>query len=173
MTQPFDQEPAEKSKTQVKKELQEITELGERLLEIRPSLLEKLPLSELCLKAIREGQKIHHHTGKKRQIKYIGKLLRDEDLDGIRAELAIADQYHQLEVRKQHLLEQWRDRLMAEGDQATFELLQLEPALDRQQLRQLVRNAQKEQEHNKPPKFQRELFRYLRDHMQFDEPEES
>lgn len=164
-----DQESTEKSKTQVKKELLEITELGEHLLEIPAALLAKLPLSEYCLKAIKEGQKIHHHTGKKRQIKYIGKILRDEDLDGIRKELAIADQYHQLEVRKQHLLEQWRDRLIAEGDNATFELLQLEPSLDRQQLRQMVRNAQKEKELNKAPKFQRELFRYLRDNMQFSE----
>ena len=163
------QESTEKSKSQVKKELLEITELGERLLEIPASLLAKLPLSENCLKAIKEGQKIHHHTGKKRQIKYIGKVLRDEDLDGIRAELAIADQYHQLEVRKQHLLEQWRDRLLNEGDTATFELLQLEPSLDRQQLRQMVRSAQKEQELNKAPKMQRELFRYLRDNMQFSE----
>lgn len=164
-----DQESTEKSKTQVKKELLEITELGERLLEIPQTLLNKLPLSENCLKAINEGRKISHHTGRKRQIKYIGKVLREEDLDGIRAELALTDQYHQLEVRKQHLLEQWRDRLMAEGDTATFELLQLEPNLDRQQLRQMVRSAQKEKELEKAPKFQRELFRYLRDNMQFSE----
>ncbi|MHC9509850.1 ribosome biogenesis factor YjgA [Kangiella sp. M94] len=169
MTPQDQQDSTEKSKSQVKKELLEITELGEHLLEIPASLLAKLPLSENCLKAIKEGQKINHHTGKKRQIKYIGKILRDEDLDGIREELAIADQYHQLEVRKQHLLEQWRDRLMAEGDTATFELLQLEPSLDRQQLRQMVRNAKKEKELNKAPKFQRELFRYLRDNMQFSE----
>lgn len=169
MTRQDDQEITEKSKTQVKKQLLEITELGEHLLEIPMSLLEKLPLSENCLKAIHEGRKVNHHTGKKRQIKYIGKILREEDLDGIRTELAIADQYHQLEVRKQHLLEQWRDRLIAEGDTATFELLQLEPNLDRQQLRQLVRNVQKEKELNKAPKFQRELFRYLRDNMQFSE----
>lgn len=169
MTHQDQQDSTEKSKSRVKKELLEITELGERLLEIPASLLAKLPLSENCLKAIKEAQKINHHTGKKRQIKYIGKILRDEDLEGIRAELAIADQYHQLEVRKQHLLEQWRDRLMAEGDTATFELLQLEPSLDRQQLRQMVRNAQKEKELNKAPKFQRELFRYLRDNMQFSD----
>lgn len=169
MTHQDDQEVTEKSKTQVKKELLEITELGQRLLEIPESLLAKLPLSDNCLKAIKEGRKISHHTGRKRQIKYIGKVLREEDLDGIRAELALTDQYHQLEVRKQHLLEQWRDRLIAEGDTATFELLQLESSLDRQQLRQMVRNAQKEKELNKAPKFQRELFRYLRDNMQFSE----
>ncbi|ACV26061.1 ribosome biogenesis factor YjgA [Kangiella koreensis] len=169
MTHQDDQESTEKSKTQVKKELLEITELGERLLEIPMTLLDKLPLSENCLKAIKEGRKISHHTGRKRQIKYIGKVLRDEDLDGIKAELALTDQYHQLEVRKQHLLEQWRDRLINEGDTATFELLQLEPTLDRQQLRQMVRSAQKEKELDKAPKFQRELFRYLRDNMQFSE----
>ena len=169
MTQQDEHDLTEKSKSQVKRELLEITELGERLLEIPEGLLAKLPISETCLKAIKEGRKINHHTGKKRQIKYIGKLLRDEDLEGIRAELAISDQYHQLEVRKQHLLEQWRDRLMNEGNKATFELLQLEPTLDRQQLRQMVRNAQKEKELNKAPKFQRELFRYLRDNMQFSE----
>lgn len=167
MTQQDEHDLTEKSKSQVKRELLEITDLGERLLEIPEGLLAKLPISETCLKAIKEGRKINHHTGKKRQIKYIGKLLRDEDLDGIRAELAISDQYHQLEVRKQHLLEQWRGRLMNEGDKATFELLQLEPTLDRQQLRQMVRNAQKEKELNKAPKVQRELFRYLRDNMQF------
>jgi ribosome-associated protein len=65
--------------------------------------------------------------------------------------------------RQQHKLEEWRDRLIRDGDNALGEALETFPNADRQQLRQMIRQAQKETEQNKPPKTARTLFRYLRD----------
>lgn len=157
----------EKSKSQVKRELLELTTLGRKLSQLPKQQWQELPISDVLYKALDETSRIGHHTGLKRQIKFIGKLLRDEDVDAIEQQLLIGNQQHTLEVRRQRLCEHWRDRLLKEGDSAAFELLEAAPTLDRQQLRQLVRNATKEQEHQKPPKYQRELFRYLRDSAEF------
>ena len=159
----------EKSKSQVKKELLELTALGERLSKLPKQQWLDLPISDTLKHALNEVSKINHHTGLKRHIKYIGKLLRSEDVEAIEQQLVLDNQQHTLEVQREKLCEHWRDRLLAEGDNATFELLQIAPNLDRQQLRQLVRNASKEQQLNKPPKYQRELYRYLRDNAAFED----
>ncbi|WP_223669413.1 ribosome biogenesis factor YjgA [Kangiella shandongensis] len=157
----------EKSKSQIKKELLELTALGEKLSQLSPQQWETLPVSNTFLNALKEVPKINHHTGLKRHIKFLGKLLRNEDVDAIEQQLVLNNQQHTLEVQREKLCEHWRDRLLQEGDQATFELLQVAPNLERQHLRQLVRNATKEKSLNKPPKYQRELFRYLRDFAEF------
>ena len=79
------------------------------------------------------------------------------------------NQLHTLEVQREKLCEHWRNRLLDEGDKGVFELLEVASNLDRQHLRQLVRNAIKEKELDKPPKNQRELFRYLRDNAEFSD----
>ena len=166
----FDQEQEfddGKSKSQVKKELLELTALGDRLSKLPKHQWNELPISETLKQALNEVSKINHHTGLKRHIKYIGKLLRSEDVEAIEQQLVLDNQQHTLEVQREKLCEHWRDRLINEGDQATFELLDITTELDRQHLRQLVRNAKKEVEHNKPPKNKRELYRYLRDHAVF------
>lgn len=159
----------EKSKSQIKKELLELTALGEKLSKMNPQQWETLPVSKVFLHALKEVPKINHHTGLKRHIKYLGKLLRNEDVDAIEQQLVLNNQQHTLEVQREKLCEHWRERLLQEGDKATFELLEVAPNLERQHLRQLVRNATKEQSLNKPPKYQRELFRYLRDFAEFQD----
>lgn len=170
MTEHFDDNSDlehDKSKSQVKKELLELTALGERLSKLPKQHWLDLPISNTLKHALNEVSKINHHTGLKRHIKYIGKLLRNEDVEAIEQQLILDNQQHTLEVQREKLCEHWRNRLLAEGDAATFELLQITSNLDRQQLRQLVRNASKEQQLNKPPKYQRELYRYLRDNAEF------
>lgn len=154
--------PDYRSKADLKREIQEITKLGERLLSIPAAQLEEYPLSATSIKALLEGQKINSNIGKKRQIKYIGKLLREEDLTPVKAKLLLLDQQKILDNKQFHQWEQWRDRLIQEGDSALTELLSEYPHLDRQQLRQTIRNAQSEIKNNKPPKFQRQLFQYLK-----------
>ncbi len=153
------------SKSELKREVQEITKLGQRLLKLPANALKQFPLSEWCLKALLEGQKIKSPVGLKRQIKYIGKLLRDEDHAAIQQKLLLIDQEKSLANKQFHQLEQWRDRLIREGDKAVFELLQQQPEMDRQHLRQLVRNAQHEINNNKPPKAQRLIFQYLKEYL--------
>ncbi|WP_251358054.1 ribosome biogenesis factor YjgA [Kangiella sp. TOML190] len=153
------------SKSEQKREIQAITKLGERLIALPASVVSDYPLSELCLKAILEAQKIKSHVGKKRQIKFVGKVLRDEDLEAIQQKLLVLDQQKQLENRKLHNIEQWRDRILREGDSALNQLIIEIPVIDRQHLRQLMRNAQNEIKRDKPPKFQREIFQYLKTFM--------
>lgn len=151
-----------KSKSQLKKEVHEITKLGEQIVDSHLSLIDSLQLSPVCKKAILEARNITSHIGKKRQLKYIGKLLRDEDLDSIRVILKTNNQDHTAEVKQLHLAERWRDRLLEEGDKAIGELIERHPSIDRQHLRQLIRNVQKETTLNKPPKYKRELFQLLK-----------
>ncbi|PXF63344.1 ribosome biogenesis factor YjgA [Kangiella spongicola] len=159
----------EKSKSQVKKELLELTALGDKLAKLPKQQWDNLPISDTLKHALKEVPKINHHIGLKRHIKYIGKLLRNEDIEAIEQQLVLDNQLHTLEVQREKLCEHWRNRLLDEGDKGVFELLEVASNLDRQHLRQLVRNAIKEKELDKPPKNQRELFRYLRDNAEFSD----
>ncbi len=153
------------SKSEQKREIQEITKIGERLLQIPIETLKQYPLSETSLKAILEGKKITSAIGRNRQIKYIGKLLRKEDIDAINSKLQVLDHEKLLANKQFHLLEQWRDDLIAIGDSALSKLMLEAKHLDRQHLRQLIRNAQNEIKRNKPPKSKRLIFQYLKEHL--------
>lgn len=158
------------SKSQAKRDVEELQKLGLKLLELSKTTLEKFTLDEKLLDAILLAQTIRSHSGHRRQVQLIGKLMRHADADAIR--LQLASYQHPVEVANAHFhkLEKWRDRLLAEGDSAIQELLAQYPELERNRLRQLVRNAKKESEQNKPPKSARLLFKYLKEMLA--EPEE-
>lgn len=156
-------ETEEPSKSQLKRELLELQKLGERMLEMTPAQRAPFPLSPEMQAALAEGDRIKSHNARRRHVRRLGKLLRDEDLEAIRQQLERIDQRHLHEQRRFHALEQWRDRLLAEGDAALEELLAHAPNLDRQLIRQLQRTAQKEAQQEKPPTAARKLFRYLRE----------
>lgn len=152
-----------KSKSQIKREMKALQSLGEKLVELRPEQLAALPLEEVLREAIVIAQKIHAHGGRKRQIKYIGKLLRNCDSATI---LQTLDNWRERERQAAasfHRIEHWRDRLIEEGDAALEVLLGEYPDANRQRIRLLVRNARREKERNRPPNSARTLFRYLRD----------
>ena len=151
------------SKSQIKRELLELQKLGERLLEMTPSQRAPFPLSSEMQAALAEGDRIKSHNARRRHVRRLGKLLRDENLDAIHALFERIDQRHLDEKRRFHELERWRERLIEEGDAALEELLTQAPDLDRQMLRQLQRTAQKEAQQGKPPTAARKLFRYLRE----------
>jgi ribosome-associated protein len=154
------------SKSQLKRESHALTDLGKTLVELPQSSLNKIPLEEGLAEAVALARHIKERGGRKRQLQYIGKLLRNSDAEPIIAALEKLEIEHAQENARLHRLEQWRERLLKEGDSALGELLANNPGLDRQQLRQLLRNARREQELQKPPKSARELFKYLRDHIE-------
>ena len=101
--------------------------------------------------------------GRRRQLQLIGKMLRQRDVEPIRQALDKLKNRHNQQVVLFHKLENLRDRLIDQGDEAIAEVLNLWPDADRQQLRTLIRNAKKEKEGNKPPKPARQIFQYLRE----------
>lgn len=151
------------SKSQLKRESHALQALGEQLVALNKDQLAQIPLDESLQDAIELAQKIRKkHEAFRRQLQYIGKLMRSCDAEPIEQALQRIKQPHQQATAELHQLEAWRDRLLAEGDPAVNALLQEHPDGDRQHLRQLIRQAKKEQSQNKPPKAARELFKYLR-----------
>ncbi len=152
------------SRSQLKREAEQLQSMGERLLSISESELKKIPLPETLADAVALGRKITDFGGLKRQRQLIGKLMRQlEDITPITVALARLDAGHADNVREQHLLERWTAGLLAQDDHIHTEIRTQLPDCDFQRLRQLARQALREQSHNKPPKSRRELFKCLRD----------
>ncbi|WP_455210736.1 ribosome biogenesis factor YjgA [Kaarinaea lacus] len=154
------------SKSQLKRESHARQSLGEELVQLNRDQLRKFELPEDLLQAIQMAQTIKQRAAKKRQLQYIGKLMRTIDVDPIKQVLDDLKGVSAQAIATQHKIEQWRQRLIDEGDDALQALLQQYPAIDRQRIRQLLRSAQKEAQANKPPKAFRELFKYLREFLQ-------
>ena len=151
------------SKSQVKRELLALQALGERLLEIPNPVLARLPVGDEVRAAIDEARRITSHGARRRQVRFIGKLLRSEDASTIERVIQGLDTQAQKDKQRFHALERWRERLLRDGDEAINELIAEYPQADRQHLRGLVRTALKEEREAKPPAASRKLFRYLRE----------
>ena len=150
------------SKSQLKRDAHALLELGKKLVQLDKGLLAKIPLPDNLLEAINSARKIRQHGALKRQLQYIGKLMRKTDAEPIQAAYEAVTSHIHADTRQLHKIENWRDRLLGDGDQALGELLDHYPHADRQHLRQLMRSAKKEQERSKPPRAARELFQYLK-----------
>ncbi len=158
MAQEFDELP--KSKSQIKRELQELQALGKKLVELPDKQLITVPISDKLRDAILAA-KTMKHGALSRQFKFIGNLMPNEDEASIRNALDKLQQPHKDEVNTFHALEEWRDRLL-QSDQALLDELALKfDKFERQYVGQLIRNAKKEQKLNKAPKSARMLFKYL------------
>ncbi|XQA75035.1 ribosome biogenesis factor YjgA [Xanthomonas sacchari] len=154
------------SRSQQRREALEVLGLGEKLVALTPAQLAKLPVPESLLPHIAETKRITSHIAHKRQLAFLAKQMRREDeavLEAIREAMDVNSDSARREVAAMHRVEDWRERLLAEGDTALAELLAEHPDADRQRLRQLVRNAKDERLKNKPPHAYRELFRELRE----------
>ena len=150
------------SKSQLKREASAAQQLGQDLLNLSQADLEGMDLPDSLLNALNEARRIKKHGALKRQFQYIGKLMRKLDIEPIREEYLRLTNHYRQDVKDFHKLEEWRDRLLADGDSALGELLNEAPHADRQHLRQLIRQAAKETKLNKPPKSAREIFKYLK-----------
>ena len=151
-----------KSKTQVKKEFHALKDLGLRLTEIPAGLLAKCELPENLFEAISDYKRFPTHGARKRQLQFIGKLMRDVDTAKIETVLNHDKQNVELEKRKFRDIETIRDNLLKGNNDILQSLILDYPALDIQHVRQLIRTAQKEIKLEKPPVANRKLFRYLR-----------
>ncbi|MGE8408556.1 MAG: ribosome biogenesis factor YjgA [Pseudomonas sp.] len=153
----------EKSKTQIKRELHALVDMGERLTTLKADVLAKLPLTDELRKALEEHKKHTANEAKRRHRSFIGKLMRDQDLDAINALLEQLDASTRQYNERFHNLERWRDRMIGGTDEVLEKFVQEYPDADRQQLRSLVRQAQHELKTNKPPTASRKIFKYIRD----------
>ena len=150
------------SKTKIKKQMHELRDLGKELTELGKDQLAQLDIPEILRDAIRAMKNINSFGAQRRQIQYIGKLMRNVDPAPILAKLDAWKGKSQNHTAYMHQLERWRDRLL-ESDGALTELLAAYPQADAQRLRSLIRNALKERELQKPPKNYREIFQVLRE----------
>jgi ribosome-associated protein len=124
-----------------------------------------VPVPEDLLPHIAEAKRITAHIAHKRQLAFLAKHMRREDdavLDAIRDALDVNSDTSRREVAALHRAEDWRERLLKDGDAALSALLEEYPHADRQQLRTLLRNAQAEKAKNKPPRAFREIYQVLR-----------
>lgn len=151
------------SKSQLKRDMHELQALGQELTELTTSQLKKIVLPESLSDAVHAARAINAHGARKRQLQYIGKLMRNIDSEPIRQQLDKLKNHSVANKKHFHQLELWRDKLIDGGDTAMSGLLQEHPNIDRQHLRQLIRSAQKEKTQDKPPRAARALFQYLRE----------
>jgi ribosome-associated protein len=151
------------NKTQIKKDLAVLFALSEEMSELSAAQLKLLELPEKIHKAVEEVAGMPHKGARKRLLKFITGQLHKINVEPVLEKLARMKTQSAHAVREHHIAERWRDKLIAGGHEALTELLDEQPQADRQQLRQLLRNAQKEAQANKPPKSSRLLYRYLKD----------
>lgn len=137
---------AEMSKTDLKKHSDRLQQLGENLLTLRADLMRRLDLPEKLQDAIAEARRITDFEGRRRQMQYLGKLMRGLEEETLATVEAALDEQHQGSARDTlalHQAEQWRERLIAD-DEALTHWLQLDPDADAQRLRALIRQARKD-----------------------------
>lgn len=150
------------SKTRRKQEMHELQELGAALVALSSAHLAAMTLPEALAQAVREARRMQSHGAKRRQVQFIGRLMRDLDPEPIRAQLAAVEGGSAAARARHQRLEHWRARLLAD-DGALTEFAREYARADLQQLRALLRNARKEQDEGRPPRAFRDLFRAIRE----------
>ena len=160
------------SRSEQRRAALDVLALGERLAALTPTQLAKLPVPESLLPHIAEARRITAHVARKRQVAFLAKQMRREDeevLDAIRDALDAGGEASRRETALMHRAEAWRERLLAEGDEALSAFIDAHPGADRQRLRQLVRGTLDERARSKPPRAFRELFREVREALEAGE----
>lgn len=132
------------SKTRLKKESHELQALGEALLELPPAKLAAVPMPERLLDALNELRRIRSHEGRRRQLQYVGKLMREADPAPLREAVAAQRLPNAHDTLRLHEAEAWRDRLLAD-DASLTDWLHHHPDTDAQALRALIRSARRDQ----------------------------
>lgn len=150
------------SKTQVKKEMTALQKMGMALVDLPEAQLDQMTLNVTLKHAILEAKRIRSHEARRRQMQYIGRLMRDVDPEPIRAQLAAVNAGSAQSVAVHKRLEAWRAKLLAD-DAALTEFAATYPQADLQALRTLIRNSRKEQKEAKPPRAYRDLFRLIKE----------
>jgi ribosome-associated protein len=153
------------SKSAIKREMQALQDLGKELIDLPDSQLARMPLSEDMREAMTLYKRLTAHEARRRQLQYIGKHMPKEAVADIRAMLEQIENQNRAFRQHFHQLEILRDELVNGDDSAVTRLFDQHAELDRQQLRNLVRQAQREKIQNKAPTASRKLFRFLRENI--------
>jgi len=160
--QAIPEQPSLVSKTKLKAEADAAQAVGQKLITLPKEKLLKLALPESVLEAVLEARRITSNGAIRRQKQYLGRLMRELDTTPIIEQLQKWEGKHQEENARFHGMERWRTRLMDETG-AVSEFIQTYPHVDSQQLRTLIRNAQREVATQSPPKASRALFKLIRE----------
>ena len=150
------------SKTKKKQAMHALQDIGKELVKLPANKLERLDLPEELRRAVEDCRRFTKHEAIRRQMQYIGRLMRGVDEAPIARQLAAWRGESDEEKALLHRIERWRDRLI-ENDEALTLFLNEYPQTDATQLRQLIRNARHEAANNKPPKSSRAIFRLVRE----------
>jgi ribosome-associated protein len=157
-------EESRPSKTQQKKAMHELQKLGEALAQLPETRLETLQIPESLLLAVQEWKRTRSHEGRRRQMQYIGKLMRRVDVEPIREAVAEMELGRAVDALALHQAEQWRAELIAD-DEALTRWMDAHPQSDVQQLRSLIRSARKDAAavpEQRSGRAYRELFQYIK-----------
>jgi len=167
----FPDEAAGPSRSQLRRDALEVLKLAETLASLSEAELERVPLDDELREEVRRTRAVRSHIARKRQNQFLAKQMRKLDADAIEAirrALATDREQAHREAAALHRVEAWRERLLAEGDAALDAFVAQHPSAERQQLRQLARNALAERKAGKSPHAFRELFRVLREALDRD-----
>ena len=155
-------EGIEPSKTQRKKAMHGLQDLGLTLTRLSSQQLADLPLPPALADAIVEAKRLHAREALRRQMQYIGRLMRDADVSAIQAKMQEWLTEERRDTAHFHALELWRDKLLAD-DNNWEKFTAAFPQADLVLIRKLIKDTRQEALHNRPPKSARALFRALRD----------
>ncbi|AZG13778.1 MULTISPECIES: ribosome biogenesis factor YjgA [unclassified Cupriavidus] len=161
---PEEDDDQPKSKSQRKRDMTALQDLGAELEALPKDRLARVPMPEALADAVLAARKITSHEGKRRQMQFVGKVMRgldDDEVAAIRAALEGFKGTSKAETARLHLIERWRDLLLADDAQLT-KFLGEHPEVDVQSVRNIIRGARREKELGKPPKYYRELFQVIK-----------
>jgi ribosome-associated protein len=162
MPQSEPQKPDSESKSQRKKDMLALQKMGESLIKLTEEQLAMIDLLDTLLTAIQHMKSLTSNEAKRRQLQYIGKIMRQIDPESIKQALKKKEITHEKITAQFHHIEEWRTNLLTQGDDALNLFLANYPKANRQQLRQLIRNAQQDSKNNKNTDAEKSLFKYLR-----------
>lgn len=152
------------SKSQLKRDMEALQALGEALVELPKDALKRMPMTEDLGDAVHEARRITDHEGKRRQLQYVGRMMRGLTEAETAALRTALDEYrgvNKAATARLHWIERTRDKLLAD-DAALTEFIRQHPDADPQEARTLIRNARREQQQGRPPKYFRELFQWIK-----------
>lgn len=151
------------SKTQRKKNCDNVLHLGEQLITLSKEDLALIQMEDSLRHAVEEALRIKSHGALKRQKHYIAKLMRSMDTEELASQVQRTLHKHDIHNATFKRMEKWRDAMLEDGDQSINAFIKQYPHAERSHLRQLVRNAKKEKQTDKPPVTYRQIFKYIRE----------
>ncbi|PLZ01817.1 hypothetical protein CY652_14200 [Burkholderia sp. WAC0059] len=152
------------SKSQLKREMHALQELGVALVELPKDALKRMPMPAHLADAVHEARRITDHEGRRRQLQYVGRVMRtlhDDETAALRTALEAHRGVNRAATARLHWIERTRDQLLAD-DGALTTFIREHPGADPQEGRTLIRNARREAQQGKPPRYFRELFQWIK-----------